>query len=262
MGGHDGEKEVGASQAQSNRTSMAPSTPDEQQSKPEKKVDDWDGPEDADNPQNWARSKKIWHTAIPSIIAFICTLGSSIITPGRDSIMQDLGVSAEVALLPYVLYVAGLAFGPMIAAPCSETFGRRAVYLTGMPLFAVFNLGAGFSNNIAKASRVLRHNPNPEKNEAILSQGSCLVKTHNINLASDIYSLGSNAKYLLCLEPRESKVCTNRQCCRKRRRDNNSDEVEGPHDDQMPGELQANKVNKRGYKPNRSDYCHDAYISK
>ncbi|KAF7190006.1 Polyamine transporter 4 [Pseudocercospora fuligena] len=149
MSSHDEEKEVGTSQAQSNRTSIAPSTSDVLQSKSEKKVDDWDGAEDADNPQNWPRSKKIWHTAIPSIIAFICTLGSSIITPGRDSIMQDLGVSAEVALLPYVLYVAGLAFGPMIAAPCSETFGRRAVYLTGMPLFAVFNLGAGFSNNIA-----------------------------------------------------------------------------------------------------------------
>lgn len=36
----------------------------------------------------------------------------------------------------------------MLSAPCSETFGRRAVYLTGIPLFALFTLGSGFANNI------------------------------------------------------------------------------------------------------------------
>lgn len=79
----------------------------------------------------------------------MCTLGSSIITPGLEDIQSDLGVSSEVSLLPYVLYVLGLACGPMVAAPCSETFGRRTVYLISMSPFALFTLGAGFSSNIA-----------------------------------------------------------------------------------------------------------------
>ncbi|KAK4503365.1 hypothetical protein PRZ48_004280 [Zasmidium cellare] len=140
----DEEKGVG----QSGRTSTAES-PSMQASKPEQKVDDWDSPEDPDNAQNWPKSKKIYHTFVPASIAFVCTVASSIYTPGREDLMRDFGVSEEVSLLPYVLYVLGLAFGPMLSAPCSETFGRRMVYMTGMPLFALLTLGSGFANNIA-----------------------------------------------------------------------------------------------------------------
>ena len=62
--------------------------------------------------------------------------------------MSQFGVSREIALLPFVFYLLGLSFGPVIAAPTSETFGRRVVYLAALPSFAVFTLGAGFSNNI------------------------------------------------------------------------------------------------------------------
>lgn len=37
----------------------------------------------------------------------------------------------------------------MIAAPISETRGRRAVYLSCLPIFALFIIGAGFSKNFA-----------------------------------------------------------------------------------------------------------------
>lgn len=36
----------------------------------------------------------------------------------------------------------------MLAAPLSETFGRRIVYLISPPLGALFTMGAGFSQNI------------------------------------------------------------------------------------------------------------------
>lgn len=47
------------------------------------------------------------------------------------------------------MYVYGLAFGPMIAAPISETYGRRFIYLVMTPLAMLFILGAGFSQNLA-----------------------------------------------------------------------------------------------------------------
>ncbi|KAI7363038.1 synaptic vesicle transporter [Hortaea werneckii] len=116
---------------------------------PPPKCDDFDSPDDPGNPLNWPLWKKWYHTFIPASIALVCTLGSSIYTPGREDVMREFGVSREVSLLPYVLYVLGLACGPMLAAPTSEQLGRRAVYLVAIPIFALFILGSGFSQSIA-----------------------------------------------------------------------------------------------------------------
>lgn len=82
--------------------------------------------------------------------------------------MQEFNVSRIVALLPFVLYLLGLSFGvsvpsdmtsrvpdstlsldqPIAAGPSSETWGRRAVYMSTIPCVAAFTLGAGFSPNI------------------------------------------------------------------------------------------------------------------
>jgi multidrug resistance protein len=112
-------------------------------------VDDWDGPNDPENPWNWPTWKRCYHTFIPSGIALVCTLASSIYVPGREDVMRDLGASQIVAILPYSLYVLALAVGPMLAGPSSEVLGRKAVYLVSIPIFALFILGSGFSKNIA-----------------------------------------------------------------------------------------------------------------
>lgn len=63
--------------------------------------------------------------------------------------MAQFGVSETVAILPYSLYALGQAFGPVIAAPISETYGRRGTYIPYMFLFILFTIGAGFSKTIA-----------------------------------------------------------------------------------------------------------------
>jgi MFS family permease len=40
-----------------------------------------------------------------------------------------------------------LAFGPIVSAPLSETFGRKLAYLSTIPISLLFTLGAGFSQN-------------------------------------------------------------------------------------------------------------------
>ncbi|QIW96550.1 hypothetical protein AMS68_002068 [Peltaster fructicola] len=110
---------------------------------------DWDGPQDQDNPLNWPSWKRTYHTLIPSAAAVVCTIASSIYTPAVDSIVTSFSVSQEVALLPFAFYILGLGFGPLLAAPCSETYGRRMVYLTSIPIFALFTLGAALSQDIA-----------------------------------------------------------------------------------------------------------------
>jgi MFS family permease len=69
--------------------------------------------------------------------------------PGRSGVMQEFNVGPVVALLPYCLYIIGLAFGPVLAAPMSETYGRRPVYIIGIPICLLFIMGAGFSQSMA-----------------------------------------------------------------------------------------------------------------
>lgn len=63
--------------------------------------------------------------------------------------MEEFSCSEITSELPFALSVLGLAFGPVLAAPLSETFGRRAIYLTSIPTFGLFILGASFSKSLA-----------------------------------------------------------------------------------------------------------------
>ena len=77
------------------------------------------------------------------------TLGSSIVTPAFSDMQKVFHIGPTVAILPLALYVLGSAFGPMLAAPLSESLGRAPVYLISLPLSGFFTIGAGFSQNIA-----------------------------------------------------------------------------------------------------------------
>lgn len=61
--------------------------------------------------------------------------------------MYKFKVDHTAALLPLSLFVLGLALGPLIAAPISETRGRAIVYKVSMPLYMLFILGAGMSES-------------------------------------------------------------------------------------------------------------------
>ena len=68
--------------------------------------------------------------------------------PARDEVAIKFGVSTTVSILPYSLYTLGIAFGPITAAPFSEAYGRRLVYLCSIPFFAALVAGAGASRSI------------------------------------------------------------------------------------------------------------------
>ena len=80
---------------------------------------DWSGPDDPGNPHNWNLWKRIYHTWAVGAISFAVTAGSSLITPAVPDIAQHFDVSRTAAIGSLSIYVLGLAFGPILAAPIS-----------------------------------------------------------------------------------------------------------------------------------------------
>ncbi|KAH0542316.1 hypothetical protein FGG08_003253 [Glutinoglossum americanum] len=97
------------------------------------------------NPYNWPLSKRIHHILVPALYGFTISFSSSVYTPGIPSLQHEFHISTTVALLGLSLFTLGLAFGPIIAAPLSETYGRKVVYLVSMPVFVVFVICGGTS---------------------------------------------------------------------------------------------------------------------
>ncbi|ETN39835.1 uncharacterized protein HMPREF1541_06061 [Cyphellophora europaea CBS 101466] len=110
---------------------------------------DWDGEDDPGNARNWSLTRKAISTTVICLIGFNTTMGASIYAPGHEQVKAEFGVSTTVALLPLSSYSLGLAFGPTISSPLSETFGRKFVFLLTLPLFDIFVLGFGLSRSIA-----------------------------------------------------------------------------------------------------------------
>lgn len=68
---------------------------------------------------------------------------------GIPEVVKKFDVSTTVATLGLSLYLLGIAFAPVTTPHLSEAFGRSIVYLISLPLFSVFILGAGLSQNFA-----------------------------------------------------------------------------------------------------------------
>nr|QFR37183.1 MFS transporter [Cyberlindnera americana] len=109
---------------------------------------DWDSPSDKDNPKNWPQWKRWSATMVTAGICLEVTFGSSLYVCGVPDLMVKLGVSQELAISGLSFYMLGLAFGPAVAAPISELFGRRVVYITSLPISMLLTMGVGLSTKI------------------------------------------------------------------------------------------------------------------
>lgn len=126
-------------------------------------TNDWRGPDDPDCPYNWPLWKRIYMTSIPvllctnvsvphfsapSLMSYLDrSFASSVYTSGASDISKHFGVSHTLSLLGLSLFLWGLGLGAIIAAPVSEQYGRRIVYLTTVPVFGLFILGSGLAQN-------------------------------------------------------------------------------------------------------------------
>ena len=123
-------------------------TAKENKNQPQIRIDDWNGPDDPDDPRNAPLSMRIFGQASVTILAFASAFAGSIYAPASDEIMRVFDCSYEVSILPLSLFNLGMAFGPLAGAPLSEAYGRKAVFVITTPIFIAFMVGAGAAQNL------------------------------------------------------------------------------------------------------------------
>ncbi|KAF7187171.1 Ascochitine biosynthesis cluster MFS transporter [Pseudocercospora fuligena] len=100
------------------------------------------------NPHNWSPARKWFQMfAICYINMWMNMTGSSYIA-GRQYVARSLNVGITLSILPTPMNTLGLAIGPIIAAPMSESIGRLPVYRFSIPISMLFLLGSGLANHI------------------------------------------------------------------------------------------------------------------
>ncbi|BGP35817.1 hypothetical protein JCM10296v2_007669 [Rhodotorula toruloides] len=98
------------------------------------------------NPASWPTGKKI---AILCAWVLSLTYASTAYVASLPALMKRFDVSQELAIAGVTFTVLGFAAGPLLCAPPSELYGRRAVYIVCGVFYVAFSWGAAFANNIA-----------------------------------------------------------------------------------------------------------------
>ncbi|KAL6917362.1 hypothetical protein FSHL1_008792 [Fusarium sambucinum] len=109
----------------------------------------WDGPDDPNNPMNWTAKKKWSCIGSLSVMTLLTPLGSSMFAPGVPDIMREFETSnRNVATFVVSVYVLGFAFGPLLAAPLSEIYGRAIIFNISNVLFLIMTVATALSQNM------------------------------------------------------------------------------------------------------------------
>lgn len=112
------------------------------------KLIDFDGDDDPYRPINWSFRKKASTTMLYGLTTAGITFASAVYSPGTNQIMHDFNVGLEVATLGTSLMLVGFGLGPLIWAPLSELYGRKAAVLTPYFIAAVFSFATAVAKDI------------------------------------------------------------------------------------------------------------------
>lgn len=108
----------------------------------------WDGADDAANPKNWSFGARWRLTAIASAFSFISPVSTSMTAPALTAIGIELHMEAEFErFLSLSIFILASAFGPFLAGPLSEMYGRRPVLQLFNLFYLCFNTACGFATS-------------------------------------------------------------------------------------------------------------------
>jgi multidrug resistance protein len=73
------------------------------------------------------------------------------LAPVEEKVSDDLKITRKYQwVLVNSLILIGVGFGPLVLAPLSEVYGRRAALLSGSAVFTIWNLGCGLSQTLGQ----------------------------------------------------------------------------------------------------------------
>lgn len=106
---------------------------------------------DASNPYNWSKSKKLYCAITSMALVLNSAMGSAIPSGAIPTLQKyfDLGDSDSLLVLPNSLYLFGYMLGPLGFAPLSESYGRKWVMVSTFAMFTLFVLGCALANSYA-----------------------------------------------------------------------------------------------------------------
>ncbi|PVF99715.1 MFS general substrate transporter [Serendipita vermifera] len=111
-------------------------------------VIDWDGPHDPRNPKNWSAKKKWASMSTVAIMCFVSPFASTLPASALPQIAKNFHITnSSVAALCVSIFVLAYAFGPLVASPASELYGRSPVYIGGFVIFLAFNIASALAKN-------------------------------------------------------------------------------------------------------------------
>lgn len=109
---------------------------------------DFEGPDDPYKPMNWPTKKKIITTFLYGLVTMSATWASSAYSPGTSKVADEFHVSSQVATLGTTVFLLGFGLGPLLWAPLSEVYGRRAAVLGPMFVAICFSFGTATSKDL------------------------------------------------------------------------------------------------------------------
>ncbi|KAJ5802567.1 uncharacterized protein N7503_005017 [Penicillium pulvis] len=109
---------------------------------------DFEGPDDPYRPLNWGFRKKAVTTVLYGLTTMGTTWASSIYSTGTDQVAAEFNISTEVATLGTSLLLFGLGLGPLVWAPLSEVYGRKAAVLFPYFIAAIMSFGTAVAKDV------------------------------------------------------------------------------------------------------------------
>ncbi|KAK2605022.1 hypothetical protein N8I77_007902 [Diaporthe amygdali] len=103
--------------------------------------------DDIENPHNWSKTRRAYITICTVLLVVNATFASSSPSGCLESISEWFQVSSEAAALTVTLFLLGYCAGPLLFAPLSEFYGRRAIFYITFLLYIAFNFLCAFAPN-------------------------------------------------------------------------------------------------------------------
>jgi MFS family permease len=103
---------------------------------------------DPGNPKNWVMRRKRKALFGMSLFVFVSLFAVSLVATTLPAISSDLQIEQPILQeMALSIFLLGFAFGPLVASPLSEIYGRMRVIQTWNILYTICNTVCGLSRS-------------------------------------------------------------------------------------------------------------------